>query len=254
MQLVRPNSNTQIPTRPPSATQTAVVCAIPGKPNHYFVESEDKKTAFRVYWDGTCGQCTCPDFNRGANQRPGYHCIHINAVKNHQREDGNKSGEELVKILAKPFRDDQICEHDGMKTIKLSEVVKRLNEAFGPMNWSFSYEEPVDCGNEFVCNGRLEVSLGDEKTWKENAGHCQFVEDERIEVGDPDYNNPECGFAVGMGEARVGAVHATLKSCAMFFGIGLEQLSEPPTNLVRDRGTERQPGNFIQPFVRDTPF
>lgn len=245
MQLVRPNSNTQIPTRPPSATQTLAVCAIPGKPNHYFVESDDRKTAYRTYWDGTSGQCTCSDFSRHSN---GYHCIHINAAKNHPKENGKKSEEETVKILAKDFRDDQICEHDGIKSIKLSEVVKRLNEAFGSTNWSFSYDEPVDCGSEFVCNGRLEVSVGDEKTWKENVGYCQFVEDGQSEAEDPNHDNPECGFAIGIGKARVGAVHAALKNCAMFFGVGLEQLSKPTIN------TERQPGNFTQNTGRIAPF
>lgn len=242
MQLVRPNSNTQIP---PPATQTSAVCAIPGKPNHYFVESEDRKTAYRTYWDWTSGQCTCADFCRHGN---GYHCIHINAVKNHSKEDGNKSEEEAVEILSRDFRNDQICEHNGVKSVKLSEVVKRLNEVFGPTNWSFSYKEPVDCGNEFVCCGRLEVSAGDQKTWKENVGYCQFVEGEGIEDGDPAYDNPECGFAIGMGKARVGAIHAALKNCAMFFGVGLEQLSKPPINM------ERQTSNFVQPFGQKAPF
>lgn len=244
MQLVRPNSNTQIPMRPPPAIQTAVVCAIPGKSNHYFVESEDKKMAFRVFWDGTCGQCTCADFNRHGN---GYHCIHINAAKTHPKENDKKSKEETVKILTRIFRDDQICEHDGMKTIKLSEVVKRLNEAFGPTNWSFSYDEPVDCGSEFVCNGRLEVSVGDEKTWKENVGYCQFVEGEQSEAGDSDHDNLECGFAIGIGKARVGAVHAALKNCAMFFGVGLEQLSDRPSINIK-----RQTSNFAAPFGQET--
>lgn len=244
MQLVRPNSNTQqIPMRPPSATQSAVVCAIPGKTNHYFVESEDKKMAFRVFWDGTCGQCTCSDFGKHGN---GYHCIHINAVKNHPK-DGNKSGEETIEILTRSFRDDQICEHEGIRSIKLSEVVKRLNEAFGSTNWSFSYKEPVDCGNEFVCSGRLEVGVGDEKTWKENVGYCQFIEDDG---GATDYENLECGFAIGMGKARDSAIQAALKNCAMFFGVGLEQLSRPPTNTER----QRRPDNPTQSFRQDAPF
>lgn len=207
------------------APQTAAVCAIPGVANQYFVESEDKKTACRVFWDGARGECTCASFPRSGN------CAHINAVKN--RPPGTAGKKDVDGILTQRFSDSQLADdQQGNTSVVYEEVVKRLNEAFGVMYWSFSHEEPVDCGDSFTCAGRLEAVIGDIRAWKENTGYCQYVDG---------------GQADGMAGARTGAVRDALVKCALLFSVGLEQLNRPPMN------TERQAGGFGRTFEQ-RPF
>jgi hypothetical protein len=75
------------------------------------------------------------------------------------------------------------------------------------------------------------------------------VEGEQSEASDSDYDSLECGFAIGIGKARVGAVHAALKNCAVFFGIGLEQLSNKPSINIK-----RQTSNSTTPFGQEPQF
>ena len=231
MPLVRPPGNTQqIATQPP-ITQSAAVCAIPGKQHHYFVESEDKKMAFRVFWDGTNGQCTCADFNQRGN---GYRCIHINAVKNRPQEAEGKSVKEVEGILSRLFSDNQLISDPYRgKKVKFEEIVKRLNEAFSAIFWSFSHEEPVDNGDSFTCAGRLEVVIGGVKAWKENVGYCQCVDGEQSD---------------GMAGARTGSAQDALVNCALLFGVGIEQSSKSSVN------TERNTDVFAPPFGQGNRF
>lgn len=236
---IRPPGNTQqIATQPPPTSQSAAVCAIPGKQNQYFVESEDKKTAYRVFWDGTNGQCTCADF---ARRNSGYHkgellCAHIHTVKNcTQQVTCGKPVNEIEATLSRRFTDNQLVDGQyGDKSVKFEEVVKRLNEAFGALYWSFSHEEPIDCGDSFTCAGRLEIEFGGVKAWKENTGHCQYVDG---------------GQADGMAGARTGSAQNALVNCALLFGVGLEQSSKPPVNTER-----RLVGGLTQPFRQERPF
>ena len=231
MPLVRPPGNTQqIPPQPP-ITQSVAVCAIPGKQNQYFVEAEDRKTAFRVLWDGRNGQCTCADFARHGN---GYYCVHINAVKNRPQEAEGKSVKEVEGILSRQFSDNQLISDPYRgKKVQFEEIVKRLNEAFGVIFWSFSHEEPVDNGDSFTCAGRLEVVIGGVKAWKENVGYCQYVDG---------------GQEDGMAGARTGSAQDALVNCALLFGVGLEQSSKPSAS------PERNPGGFADPFRQERPF
>lgn len=250
----------QTPARTQPVAHTPAVCGIADKEHHYFVETEDRKMAYRVYWDGTSGQCTCADF---AKRGIGYTCAHITAVKNRPiEEECVVPRKETREILTRKFDEDEVCEANGVKAIKLSSVIDRLNEAFGPMEWSFTYGEPDDCGDIFVCNGKLEVLLGGQKTFKSNAGSCQYQEG--AEAGDPYVDNPECGYAISIGDAKVAAVHAALKKCALLLGIGLEQSSSQPAIELASRerpvyasypaSSDKKPGDFAQTYGTRAPF
>jgi len=235
------SGSTQAPTPTPASIppppDRVAVCAIKEVPNHFFVESEDKRMAYRVFWDGTRGQCTCADYSRRGN---GHHCVHINAVIARPKEDdAGTDDDEMTEILIGAFNHDQVSEYDGIRSVKYLEVVKRLNEAFGELNWSFAHDNPDDTGDSFVCRGKLEIEITGRKLVKGGVGLCKYTDARQSESYDDDLDAVECGFAVDMGNAQVGAVHAALKNCAMMLGVGIEECTPPPSTPATN--THRPP-------------
>lgn len=205
---------TQIIAPPPP--QPPAVCAIPGKPNQYFVEGENKQFAHKVLWDGIRGRCTCQNYAAGARNNSAFQCTHILAAKNNPVPvTKGKMEVEIDAILNKPFPENRIqTRQDGTRCIEIIYVVERFNEAFGNTGWSFSHKEPmeIDDTREIVCSGKIEAYVGDRLVFKEHSGSCKYG----AELGN--------GKTISYGEARTGSIHIALKNCASLFGVGSRQL------------------------------
>lgn len=215
----RPQSEPPKPTTPAPASQPPIVCAIPGKPNYYYVEADNKQFAFMTMWDGTHGRCTCQAYMAGIKTNSAFQCSHILAAKKcpppSTTNTREKTETEIETILNKPFPADRIhAKSDGTKYIETVDIIERLNEAFGNTGWSFSHKEPIEMDDtkEIVCSGRIEAYIGDRLVFKEHSGSCKYG----IEFDD--------GKIISYGEARTGAIQMALKKCVSLFGVGLKQL------------------------------
>ena len=181
------------------------------------VESDDRRTAYKVKWDGTKGKCSCSDYKQNHNGN-GYLCQHITAVKEGRHNillkaqaGAHKTEEEIFEILNRNFDEDKILYRaDGLKTIETVHVINRLNEALGPLNWSFKHSTPTYNDKEYTCNGRIDVRLGAKHTSRQQTGSC------RCDTGS--------GVVLSKGEAQTGAIQMALKKCASLYGVALNQV------------------------------
>lgn len=213
------NTNQPVQKQETFIRQPATVLAIPGKPNHYFVE--EGVGAYKVFWDGEKGTCACVEFQKTGR------CTHIARAK--EGPASVRTEAETERILKLPFPEKAIkTSPDGFKNIEISEIYKRLNEAFGVGNWSFELlKEPTEYDTEMVCNGSLTVYYYDRTgqrvcVCKEHTGACEFAND----VG-----NDEFERFLTYGQARTGAIHMALRKCALMLGIGLGQQYDGETAL-----------------------
>ena len=127
------------------------------------------------------------------------------AQKNHHKTDND-----VYKALHKNFSKNKILYRaDGLKTIETVHVINRLNEVLG-MNWSFKHSTPIFKGNEYTCNGRIDVSINGKSTFRQQTGSC------RQDTGN--------GVILSPGEAQTGAIQMCLKKCASLYGVALNQV------------------------------
>lgn len=189
---------------------------ITGKPGLFLVESDDKRIAYKVKWDGRKGICSCDDYQSNHNGN-GYLCQHITAVKEGQYKTQlssqvsyHKTDEEIYEILSRDFSEDKILfRADGLRTIETIHVINRLNEALGPLNWSFKHSTPTSNGKEYTCNGRIDVHINGKHTFRQQSGSCKYGAE---------------GIAFSRGEAQTGAIQMALKKCASLYGVALNQV------------------------------
>ena len=128
------------------------------------------------------------------------------AQKNHHKTDND-----VYKALRRNFSKNKILYRaDGFKTIETRHVINRLNEVLGPMNWSFKHSSPIFKGNEYTCNGRIDVSINGKSTFRQQTGSC------RQDTGN--------GVILSPGEAQTGAIQMCLKKCASLYGVALNQV------------------------------
>lgn len=233
---------------PTPAPQLPIVCAIPGKTGHYFVESDNKQFAFLVIWDGINGKCTCQTYTTGIKTNSAFQCGHILAAKKCPPPTtatiaSEKTEAKIDEILNRPFTADKIhTKPDGTKYIEAVNVIERLNEAFGNTGWSFFHKEPIEADEtqEVVCSGKIEAHINNRTVCKEHSGSCRY--------------DTELSY----GEARTGSIQMALKKCASLFGIGLKQLytNEPP-RAQEVQGSIRTPFQTtrgIQTYKDEIPF
>lgn len=200
---------------PQHKNKEPAVFQITGRPGLFLVESEDRRVAYKVKWDGRRGVCSCDDYQKN-HKGNGYLCRHINAVRDGQQKISlkpqaghSRTEREIFEILNRDFSEDKILyRSDGLKTIETVHVINRLNEALGPLNWSFRHSTPTANGKEYTCNGRIDVHINGKHTFRQQSGSCE-------------YGN---GIALSKGEAQTGAIQMALKKCASLFGVGLNQV------------------------------
>lgn len=194
-----------------------VVFQIAGKRDLFLVESDDKRIAYKVKWDGSKGVCSCDDYQKN-HKGNGYLCLHITAVRDGQQRIAlapqmsyHRTDEEIYKILSRDFSEDKILYRaDGLKSIEAVHVINRLNEAFGPLNWTFRHSTPTRNGKEYTCNGRIDVNINNKHTFRQQSGSCKY--------GD------ENGATLSRGEAQTGAIQMALKKCASLYSVALNQV------------------------------
>ena len=215
----RPMLETPKPTTTVPAPQSPTACAIPEKPGHYFVEADNKQFAYKVTWDGTHGRCTCQAYTAGVKTNNAFQCSHIIAARKcpppSTASIKGKTEAEIESILNRPFQADKIqTKRDGTKYIETTDIIERLNDAFGNTGWSFSHKEPIEMDDtrEIVCSGKIEAHVGDRLVFKEHSGTCRY---------DTESND---GETISYGDARKEAIQMALKNCAFLFGVGLKQL------------------------------
>ena len=183
----------------------------------FLVESENKRVAYKVKWDGRKGVCSCDDYKKN-HKGNGYLCQHITAVKDGQHKVllqpqvvYYKTEEEIREILNRDFSEDKILYRpDGLKSIETVHVINRLNEAFGPLNWSFRHSTPTGNGQEYTCNGRIDVHINGKHTFRQQSGSCKYGNENNV--------------ALSRGEAQTGAIQMALKKCASLYGVALNQV------------------------------
>lgn len=193
------------------------VFQITGKPGLFLVESDDKRVAYKVRWNRHKGACSCDDYQQN-HKGNGYLCKHITAVKDGQHKIALKAQtgsyrteQEIFEILNRDFDKDKILYRaDGFKTIETIHVINRLNEALGPLNWSFKHSTPTGNGKEYTCNGRIDVHINGKHTFRQQSGSCKYGNDNRV--------------TLTRGEAQTGAIQMALKKCASLYGVALNQV------------------------------
>ena len=220
------------------ALQEMSVYSVQDKAHCFFVDAGDSGSSYKVMWNGKKSLCTCSDYKQNGN---GYLCAHIRAAKehglNHKVEvDPERTESEIAAMLNKPFPPEMIkARPDGLRFIDSAQIIQRLNDAFGPLNWSFSHTDLVDDGDGQVsCNGRLDVYILGKHISKEQIGSCRYDK------------------FLSRGDARTGAIQYALKKCASLFGIGLKQLytsspqQEPKKGIAnRNNGSARRNNNRL---------
>ncbi len=205
--------------RPPSQQKVkeTAVFQITGKSGLYFVESDDRKIAYKVKWDGSKGVCSCSDYQQ-RHKGNGYLCSHIIAVRDGQKKMSvsaqkgcNKTSDEIYEALSRDFSPDKILiRGDGLKAIETIHVINRLNGVLGILNWSFKHSTPTYKNGEYVCNGRIDVNINGRSTFRQQTGSC------RLDTGN--------GFMLTNGDAQTGAIQMSLKKCASLYGVALNQV------------------------------
>ena len=127
------------------------------------------------------------------------------------QKGSGKTDNDVYKALRRNFSKNKILYRaDGFKTIETRHVINRLNEVLGPMNWSFKHSSPIFKGNEYTCNGRIDVSINGKSTFRQQTGSC------RQDTGN--------GVILSPGEAQTGAIQMCLKKCASLYGVALNQV------------------------------
>jgi len=203
--------------KPKRRKKAPPVFQITGKAKMFFVESEDKKVAFKVKWNGNKGVCSCDDYQQN-HKGNGYLCSHITAVRDGQKkmsvlaqQSCKKTDDQIYAELSKDFPEDLILiRSDGLRALETIHVINRLNDVLGILNWSWKCSTPVLKNNEYVCAGRLDVYINGRNAYRQQIGSC------RINSGD--------GFNLSHGEAQTGSIQMSLKKAASLFGIGLNQI------------------------------
>jgi hypothetical protein len=127
------------------------------------------------------------------------------------QKGSGKTDDEIYTALSADFSEDKILyRSDGLRTIETCHVINRMNEVLGPMNWSFKHSTPTCNGMEFVCNGRIDMTIGGRTTFRQQTGSCKY-----------DIAN---GTTLSKGEAQTGAIQMALKKCASLYGVALNQV------------------------------
>ena len=198
--------------KPKRRKRTHAVFQISGKPKMYFVESDDKKSAFKVKWDGRKGVCSCSDYQQN-HKGNGYLCSHITAVRGGKsklsvmaQKGSGKTDDEIYTALSKDFSEDKILyRSDGLRTIETIFVINRMNEVLGVTNWNFRHSTPKCNNGEYTCNGRVDVSINGKSTFRQQTGSC------KMDTGS--------GLKLSNGEAQTGAIQMALKKCCSLYGV-----------------------------------
>ncbi len=203
--------------KPKRRKKAPAVFQITGKPHMFFVDSDNKKLAFKVKWNGNKGVCSCDDYQQN-HKGNGYLCSHITAVRDGKsklsvmaQKGSGKTDDEIYTALSADFSEDKILyRSDGLRALETIHVINRLNDVLGILNWSWKCSTPVLKNNEYVCAGRLDVYINGRNAYRQQIGSC------KINSGD--------GFNLSHGEAQTGSIQMSLKKAASLFGIGLNQI------------------------------
>lgn len=147
--------------------------------------------------------------------------------------------DEVQAILERPFDKQYIKQRTqvGKKLdyIEAHNVIHRLNEAFGPTDWSFSIGETIQTVDEYIVFGTMCVEM----VCKSQVGSAQIMYKKGTE------HVPE--NMVGLGDNIKSAISDCIKKCATLFGVALhlygavEGHSTPPQKPKSGAQEQRMP-------------
>lgn len=205
----------------------------------YFVESEDKKVAYKILFSSDKQMCTCADFVTRSKTDPHFICKHILATSEAIANSEVAKTNFLARI--KPKLDERfICEIDGREFVKYPGLLDLGHQkGISRIDVSLLQMPSADNGNCAICRAEVEST---------NGAHFS-------DIGDASPSN--CSAKVAKHFLRLASTRSIARALRSYTNIGMtcfEELGDD--DVVGGNGSRQKPklvkrqadGSTVQPL------